>query len=271
MAVETNPDDGQECEEMKIAVAGATGRVGHHVFDILSASDHDVVPISRAYGVDLISGAGLAAVLAGVDGVIDVSTGPSPDQQEATEFFATATRNLLKEGEQAGVRRIVVVSIIGVDRLTGGYNAAKVVHEQAMRSGPIPVSILRASQFHEFVGQLVEWGTQGDVSYLPDARFQPVAARTVAQALVDRATDPDWAPAADSAPVAEIAGPREESFIDTAKLLVARRALPLRIEALSNPAWADQDTKLMEAGALLPSRHATLAGPTFQEWLDATS
>jgi hypothetical protein len=140
-----------------------------------------------------------------------------------------------------------------------------------MRSGPIPVSILRASQFHEFVGQLVEWGTQGDVSYLPDARFQPVAARTVAQALVDRATDPDWVPAADNAPVAEIAGPREESFIDTAKLLVARRALPLRIEALSNPAWADQDTKLMEAGALLPSPHATLAGPTFQDWLDATS
>jgi len=118
---------------------------------------------------------------------------------------------------------------------------------------------------------LVEWGTQGDVSYLPNARFQPVAARTVAQALVDRATDPDWVPAADNAPVAEIAGPREESFIDTAKLLVARRALPLRIEALSNPAWTDQDTKLMEAGALLPSPHATLAGPTFQDWLDATS
>jgi uncharacterized protein YbjT (DUF2867 family) len=269
--VETNPDDGQECEKMKIAVAGATGRVGHHVFDILTASDHDVVPISRAYGVDIISGAGLAAALAGVDGVIDVSTGPSPDQQEATEFFATATRNLLKEGEQAGVRRIVVVSIIGVDRLTGGYNAAKVVHEQAMRSGPIPASILRASQFHEFVGQLVEWGTQGDVSYLPNARFQPVAARTVAQALVDRATDPDWIPAPDNAPVAEIAGPREESLIDTAKLLVARRALPLRIEALSNPAWTDQDTELMEAGALLPSPHATLAGPTFQDWLDATS
>ena len=113
---------------MKIAVAGATGRVGHYVFDILDASDHDVVPISRSYGVDVISGEGLAAALAGVDSVIDVSTGPSPDQEVATEFFATATRNLLKEGEQAGVRRIVVVSIIGVDRLTGGYNAAKVLH-----------------------------------------------------------------------------------------------------------------------------------------------
>jgi uncharacterized protein YbjT (DUF2867 family) len=256
---------------MKIAVAGATGRVGHHVFDILDASDHEVVPISRSYGVDVISGEGLGAALAGVDSVIDVSTGPSPDQQEATEFFATATRNLLKEGEQAGVRRIVVVSIIGVDKLTGGYNAAKVLHEQAMRSGPIPVSILRASQFHEFVQQLVEWGTQGHVSYLPDARFQPVAAHTVAQALVDRATDPDWAPVADNAPVPEIAGPREESLIETAKLLVARRGLPLRIEALNNPAWTNQDTELMEAGALLPNPHATLAGPTFQEWLDANS
>ena len=256
---------------MKIAVAGATGRVGHHVFDILSASGHDVVPISRSYGVDVISGEGLAAALAGVDSVIDVSTGPSPDEHEATEFFATATRNLQKEGEQAGVRHIVVVSIIGVDRLTGGYNAAKLLHEHAMRSGPVPVSILRASQFHEFVMQLVEWGTQGDVSYLPNARFQPVAARTVAQALVDQATDPDWAPVTDTAPIPEIAGPREEGFVDAARRLIARRGLPLRIEALSNPAWADQDTKLMEAGALLPNPHATLAGPTFEEWLDSIS
>lgn len=256
---------------MKIAVAGATGRVGHHVFDILGSSGHEVVPISRSYGVDVISGKGLAGALSGVESVIDVATGPSPDEQEATEFFATETQHLQKEGEQAGVRRIVVVSIIGVGRLTGGYNAAKLVHEHAMRSGPVPVSILRASQFHEFVMQLVQWGTQGEVSYLPNARFQPVAARTVAQALVDQATDPDWAPMADNAPIPEIAGPREERFVETAKRLIARRGLPLRIEALSNPAWSDQDTKLMEAGALLPSPHATLAGPTFQEWLESSS
>jgi uncharacterized protein YbjT (DUF2867 family) len=256
---------------MKIAVAGATGRVGRHVVDILGSSGHDVVPISRSHGVDVISGDGLAAALAGVECVIDVATGPSPDQRDATEFFTTATANLQKVGEHAGVRRIVVVSIIGTDRLTGGYNAAKLVQEQAMLSGAIPVGILRASQFHEFVEQLVQWGTQDDVSYLPRARFQPVAARTVAHALVDQATDPDWAPLSDDAPIPEIAGPREENFIDIARLYVARRDVPLRVEALSNLAWADQDTKLTEAGALLPSPHATLAGPTFQEWLESTS
>ena len=123
---------GQGVRRMKIAVAGATGRVGRHVVDILGTSGHDVVPISRSHGVDVISGEGLTAALAGVECVIDVATGPSPDQQEATEFFTTATANLQKVGEHAGVRRIVVVSIIGTDRLTGGYNAAKLVQEQAM-------------------------------------------------------------------------------------------------------------------------------------------
>lgn len=120
---------------MKIAVAGATGRVGHHVFDILSASDHDVVPISRAYGVDVISGAGLAAALAGVDSVIDVSTGPSPDQQEATEFFATSTRNLLKEGEQAGVRRSWSCQSLGLTGLPAVTTRQR--SSMSRRCGPV--------------------------------------------------------------------------------------------------------------------------------------
>jgi nucleoside-diphosphate-sugar epimerase len=170
---------------MKIAVAGATGRVGRYVVDVLEAAGHDVVKMSRSTGVDVITGDGLADALAGVECVIDVATGPSPEQRAATEFFTTATRNLHEDGVKAGVQRMIVVSIIGIDRLSAGYNAAKVAHERAMLLGQIPVRILRAAQFHEFVPQLMEWGRQGEVSYVPKMRTQLVAARTVAEALAD--------------------------------------------------------------------------------------
>src|SRR6266508_6196511 len=101
---------------MKIAVAGATGRVGHHVVDVLKAQGHDVVAMSRSSGVDIITGAGLAEALTGVESIIDVATGPSPEQEAATQFFTTAAQNLIEAGERAGVRRIVVVSIIGTDQ-----------------------------------------------------------------------------------------------------------------------------------------------------------
>jgi uncharacterized protein YbjT (DUF2867 family) len=251
----------------RIAVAGATGRVGRHVVDVLGAAGHDVVAMSRSNGVDVITGTGLAAALAGVECVIDVATGPSPDREAATRFFTTAARNLHEAGEAAGVRRMVVVSIIGIDAVTTGYSAAKREHERAMLAGPVPVRILRAAQFHEFVGQLLEWGRQGDVSYVPQMRTQLVAARTVAEALADLATAPDSAPAA-GAPVPEIAGPRVENLVDMAVLLAARRGDPVKIEGVSDP--TDPDLALMESGAMLPSPHATLAGPTFEEWLDAT-
>ena len=114
-----------------------------------------------------------------VECVIDAATGPSPDQGAATEFFTTATQNLQKMGEAAGVQQMIVVSIIGIDRFTAGYSAAKLEHERAMQAGPIPARIVRASQFHEFVEQLIDWGRQGDVSYVQKMRTQPVAARTV--------------------------------------------------------------------------------------------
>jgi hypothetical protein len=136
-----------------------------------------------------------------------------------------------------------------------------------MLSGPIPVRILRAAQFHEFVAQLVEWGRQGEVSHVQKMRTQLVAARTVAQALADLAIGPESAPTPGSSgtPISEIAGPREESLVDMARLFVARRGDPIQIEVVSDP--ADPDRDLYETGAPLPGRDATLAGPTFEEWL----
>jgi uncharacterized protein YbjT (DUF2867 family) len=253
----------------KIAVAGATGRVGRHVVDVLEAAGHEVIAMSRSTGVDVVTGEGLAQALAGVEVIIDAATGASPDQQAATEFFTVAAHNLQQAGEQAGVKRIVVVSIVGVGRFTAGYNAAKLAHEQAIQSGPIPVSILRATQFHEFVGQLVDWGTQGEISYVPEMRTQLIAARTVAEALAKVATDPDLQPSGGSggAPIAEIAGPRAESMVEMARLLVSRRGDPVRVEGVSDP--ADPDRDLYTSGGLLPGPDATVAGPTFAEWLES--
>src|SRR5437763_16908711 len=137
----------------RIAVAGATGRVGRHTVDVLESRGHEVVRMSRATGVDVISGDGLAEALHDVECVVDAATGPSPDQEAATAFFTTAARNLHQAGEAAGVRRVIVVSIIRIARVTGGYRAAQLVHEQAHLSGPSPARVLRAAQFPALVAQ----------------------------------------------------------------------------------------------------------------------
>jgi len=248
----------------RIAVAGATGRVGRHVTDVLEERGHDVVEISRSLGVDVVTGEGLALAHNGVETVVDAASQPENDQDAATAFFSASTRNLQEIGRQAGVKRIVVVSIIGIDRFTGGFLAAKKVHEQAMLAGPVPVRILRAAQFHEFVPVLVDWATQDGVCYLPDMRTQLVAGRAVAEALADLAVAPD--PAAGKAPFPEIAGPREERLVDVAKLLVAHRGDAVRVEGVVDA--DDPDRELYEQGALLPGPHAKLAGPSFEEWLD---
>src|ERR671935_149509 len=121
----------------------------------------------------------------------DTATGPSPDQESATEFFSTSARNLQRAGAAAGAKRIVVVSIIGIDKFRGGYNAAKVAQEQTLLQGPFPVRIVRAAQFHEFVDPLVGWTIQDGVANVPEMRTQPVAARVVAEELADAAEEPE--------------------------------------------------------------------------------
>jgi uncharacterized protein YbjT (DUF2867 family) len=252
-------------EHRKIAVAGATGRLGRHIVDVLEEGGHDVVRMSRSTGVDVVTGEGLSEALAGVDSIIDAAAWPTNEQKPATDFFLASSRNLQEEGERAGVERIVVVSIIGADRATAGFIASKIPHERAMQSGPIPVSILRAAQFHEFVPLLLEWGRQGEVVYVPEMRTQLVAARTVAEALVELTNGS--APAPDAA-IPEIAGPREESLVDVARLVAARGGDSVRVQGVSDP--DDPEQALFASGALLPSSHAVLGGPTFEQWLDST-
>jgi uncharacterized protein YbjT (DUF2867 family) len=246
---------------MKIAVAGATGRLGRHVAEVLTERGHQVVAISRATGVDIITGSGLAAALDGAEVIVDAATSPSPEERAATEFFVTAAHNLQQAGVRAGVKRAVVVSIINIDKFSGGYGAAKIAHEDAWRSGPIPVQIIRAAQFHEFVVQLLEWGTRGDVATVPEMRTQIVSARAVAEVVADAAES-----AAEPAGIIEVAGPREENLVELARMLLARRGTPVTVTEVRDP--ADPDAGLQATGGLLPGPGARLAGPTFAEWLD---
>ena len=255
-------------KQQRIAVAGATGRVGRHVVDVLRERGHEPVSMSRTTGVDVVTGQGLDEALRGVHTVIDVATGPSPDEQQATDFFTAAARNLQAAGERAGVQKLVVVSIIGIDRMDGGgYQAAKRVHEKLSLDGPVPATILRAAQFHEFIEEVVKWGTSDGVANVPNMRTQVVAARTVAEALVDEAEGSGPATAPSGAP-GEIAGPREERLLELGRLVAARRLGGLRVEETTDSA-VNPDPDAVEAGALLPSPHAVLAGPTFADWLDA--
>ena len=194
-------------EHKKIAVTGATGRVGRHTVEVLEAAGHDVVRISRSTGVDVVTGEGLSEALAGVDSIVDAASWPTSDQGPATEFFIAAARNLQELGHRAGVQRIVVVSIIGADRFTRATSRRRSPTRRRMLAGPIRVRILRAAQFHEFVPRSLEWGRQGDVIYVPQMRTQLVAARRRGGA---RRARHGPAPVAETsaAPIPEIAGPR---------------------------------------------------------------
>lgn len=247
---------------MRIAVAGGTGRLGRQVVEVGTEQGHEMVSISRSEGVDVITGAGLDEALAGVEVIIDAATGPSPEQQAATEFFVTAAQHLQEAGQRHGVERAVVVSIIGTDRFRGGYGVAKVAHEDAWRASEIPTRVVRAAQFHEFVGQLLDWGGQGDVAYVPEMATQIVAARTVAEVLVDLATAPDF----DTDEVVEVAGPRRENLHDLATLLAARRGAPPKVESVLD--HDDPDARMQATGGLLPGPDALVGGPTFAAWLD---
>ena len=257
-----------ENKSQTIAVTGATGRVGSHLVEILALRGHDVVPIARSKGVDVVSGEGLDEALVGVETIIDTATGPSPDQAEATAFFTASARNLQRAGAAAGAKRIVVVSIIGIDKFQGGYNAAKMAQEQALLEGPLPVRIVRAAQFHEFVEPLVGWTIQDGIANVPEMRTQLVAARVVAETLADAAEEPGI----ENGMITEVAGPQEERLADAAAALFAGRGDSVEIREgrggpLAQP--GDPDAAAYAEGAALPNPGAKLAGPDFAEWLKA--
>jgi len=220
-------------------------------------------------GVDVVSGEGLDEALAGVETIVDTATGPSPDQEEATAFFTASARNLQRAGAAAGVKRIIVVSIIGIDKFEGGYNAAKLAQERTLLEGPLPVRIVRAAQFHEFIDPMIGWTIQDGVANVPEMRTQPVAARVVAEALADAAEELEI----ENGKITEVAGPRAERLADVAAALFASRGDSVEIretrQSVLVPRADDPDATAYAEGAALPNPGAKLAGPSFEEWLAA--
>jgi uncharacterized protein YbjT (DUF2867 family) len=170
---------------MKIVVFGGTGLIGSQLVQRLILASHEAVPAARYHGVDLITGDGLEQILEGAEVVINVSNSPTFDEA-SLEFFGTSMNNLLAAGARAAVRHQVVLSIVGVDRLPQvGYFRAKTVQEELLRQGPTPYSIVRATQFFEFMDTVISWTSDDAAVRLPPTRIQPVAAADVVDAVIE--------------------------------------------------------------------------------------
>lgn len=237
---------------MRIAVAGGTGVVGSHVVEVARERGHDVVVLARAEGVDLTTGAGLAEKLTGVEAVVDVTSVATQKREAAEAFFGGVTRNL----QAAGPAHLVALSIVGIDDVDTGYYAGKRLQERLLAEGTVPWSVLRATQFHEFAVQALHFVRVGPFSLVPRMLSQPVAAREVAEALVDLAE------AGPSGRVADLAGPERHDMVELARRVAGgRRVVPVRLPGAAG--------KAMRSGALCPTGDGPRGTITFDAWLAA--
>ncbi|MER8070597.1 SDR family oxidoreductase [Streptomyces sp. NPDC094034] len=170
---------------MKFAVIGGTGLIGSRVVKDLNAAGHEAVPHSHSTGVDVISGQGLDEAVAGADVVVNLTNSPTFDEASAA-FFRTSMDHLLAAARKGGVGHVVILSIVGADQVPElDYYRAKVLQEELLAAGPIPYSIVRATQFMEFMDDVISWTADGDTVRLPATPIQPIAARDVAAAVAE--------------------------------------------------------------------------------------
>jgi uncharacterized protein YbjT (DUF2867 family) len=248
---------------MKIVVIGGSGLIGSKVVTILREHGHDPVSASPNSGVNTLTGDGLAAVLEGASVVVDVSNSPSFADAAVMEFFKTSTGNLLMYEAAAGVGHHVALSIVGTDSLPdSGYMRAKVAQEKLIKESSIPYSIVRATQFFEFVQRIADSFTEGSKVSVPPVRFQPMAADDVASAVSRVAM---------GSPLngtVEIAGPEQFRFDE-----LIRQGLSARNdqrEVIADPHARYFGTELSER-SLVPLSNAQLGETRFENWLSRSA
>ncbi len=243
---------------MKIAVAGGTGTVGAPTVDALRAAGHEPVVLTRSNGVDLVTGDGLDAAVVGVDAVIDLANVSTLSPAAAVAFFTAASGNLVAAASRNGVKHVVLLSIVGIDRVPHGYYAGKVAQEEVFEASPVPWTIQRATQFHEFAAQMFGQAKFGALHIAPRARIQPIAVREVAERLAELAAGTARGRAPD------LAGPREEKLDEMVRAYARSTGSRGWIPSITVPGG---QMKGMRAGLVLPGPDAVLGTQTFAQWL----
>jgi uncharacterized protein YbjT (DUF2867 family) len=244
---------------MKIVIIGGTGLIGTKLASKLRQKGHDVTPAAPSTGVNTITGEGLDKAVSGAEIVVDVANSPSFEDSAALKFFETSGRNLLAAEAAAGVRHHVALSVVGTDRLPEcGYFRAKLAQENLIKASKIPFTILRATQFFEFVGGIAASSADGQVIRLPPALFQPVASDDVAAALADVTL---------GTPVngfVELAGPERLSLDEFGRRYLAATNDPRKVIADIHARYFGAE---LDDQSLTPGNNPRIGSVHYADWL----
>ena len=242
---------------MRVAVVGATGRIGKFTVAALRAGGHQVAEISRSKGMDVITGDGLSAALTGAEAVVDVTSNSAQDEAEIVDFFTTAARNVTSAAKRAGVVHYVLLSIVNVDGGHGGpHYVGKVRQERVVEGGGIPWSIVRATQFHDFAEMVASWTLSDGTALVAPLLCQPIAPKDVGDVLAEVATG-------DPVGRIDLAGPDTQDLVDMARRTLAARGQQVRLV----PTWDGPIDVSMAGNVALPRPGARIAPTTFEAWL----
>jgi len=250
---------------MKIVIVGGTGLIGKKLVTLLRSQGHDVVPASPKLGVNSITGEGLIEALTGAQVVVDVTNAPSWEDKAVREFFETSTRNLLAAEGKTGVGHHIALSIVGCDQLPdSGYLRAKVVQESLIKASPIPYTIVRATQFFEFVGGIADSATSGETVRLPSALFQPIMSDDVVGALAKIAV------AKPLNGTIELAGPDARPFDEIVRQYLVTKNDPRRVVRDEQAQYFGTP---LQKDSLVPAEnaHPLLGSVHFGDWLHSRS
>jgi uncharacterized protein YbjT (DUF2867 family) len=249
---------------MKIIVIGGTGLIGSRLVDTLREDGHESVAAALETGVNLLTGEGLSEALDGAQVVVDVANAPNWDDAAVLDFFETSSHKLLEAETAAGVGHHVTLSVVGADRLAAesGYMRAKIAEEELVKAGPTPYTIVRATQFFEFIGRIAESGADGDTIRLSPALIQPAAADDVVSTLADIAVGP---PLNDTV---ELAGPEAFHLDELARRVLSAKDDPRTVTADVHARYFGAE---LDDRSLTPGDDARIAPTRFDDWLSQSA